>query len=317
MDGSGEGRLVLLSSEVNRTVESVKFDPIDQASLLSHGRELFWVGNDGLHTWEDSVLHTYPGLPVDGSLYELHRTDSGYLAAINGGAPQADSYVSGLILLENEMKREWTHPGWLHSIAWVAGTVVGLTSPNLDDPMVTLTDLGPGDSRGRALGDAIDSSSVWGQLTRDGNRVMVFTTRAMAGAAAELLIVDVVSGSTIKHPLGGAGASFDVADWYAGSGPSNPILHEGQLLWITGDTLWRTDPASGDTQRVYDVVKSNSTSGVAHYLSSNGLLSTWRTEAGWNLEMRHLSSGEVIDTMQGITVDGPPDLYVMGAVFLG
>ncbi|MGO1592637.1 hypothetical protein [Ancrocorticia sp.] len=315
MDGSGEGRLVLLGSGGKEAVQSVGFDPIDQAALLSHGKELFWVGNDGLHIWNDS-LRSYPGMPVAGSLYELHRTDSGYLAAINGGAPSADSYVSGLVLLEDEKKREWTYPGWLHSIAWAAGTVVGFASPTLDDPMITLTDLGPGNT-GRALGDAIDSSLVWGQLISDGNRVMIFTTRSMSGATAELLITDIVSGSTARHPLTGAGSFFDVANWYEGSGPSNLLLHEGHILWITDNTLWRTDPASGETQRAFDVMDNVSVPGVAHYLSANGLLTVWRTEARWNLEKRSLSSGEVIDAIRGITVEGPEDLYVMGAVSLG
>lgn len=318
VDGSGEGQVLLLGFGGD-VLETFPFLPIDQPGLVEHQGALSWVGDDGAYIWSEE-MQMAATWATDGfieprsSLISISTTDSGFLVVIDGGAPSADRYVSGLALIAKDQPPQvWSHDGWLGAgVAWVDGRAVGFSSSTLFDPMITFTDLSTAPD-GEKLAPSIDGSSVFGRLVTDNARVQILHAPKMSGRVAQLWTHDVETGFTDLVPLRGAGARLDVADWYTDSLPVDTVLVEGILYWLQGSKLWRADALTGESDIIADAA---SDSQATLFLTQNGLISVGRSVRGWTVGCRDLATGDEVAAVDDIRVDGPKDLLPLGAVRL-
>lgn len=142
---------------------------IDQGTLYAHGGEAAWVSAAGVHLLRDRVF-SHPGLPADGSVYGIRAADGGFLAAINGGQGEGESYQSGLVRFDAEGAEGWEYPGWLAGFAWADEVAVGYTGSRISDLPAFPRILGPGPRTGTVVGTPVGLVDALGRAlgARDG-----------------------------------------------------------------------------------------------------------------------------------------------------
>lgn len=318
VDGTGVGHVLLVGPQAD-TLGRADFMPIDQPTLIEDRGQLFWAGDDGVHLWDvdhrQVISWEESGFMSPRShLIGITPTNSGVLVAVDGGAPNPDRYVTGLASVSRADKDVWVHEGWLgHGVVVEGDRPLGLSSPTLLDPTVTLTDLTPGDNLG-ALAAPLNASSMFGRLVSgDGLVVMLHAPRS-AGRVAQLWTHDLDSGATDFIALQGDGADLDVADWHVANVPHDTQMVHGRLYWMQGAQLWSGDPLSGECDIVSQLPGSE---GTYHFLSSRGAVSVRKSERRLDIQVHDLESGDRVSLIEGLEVDGPGDLLPLGAVRLG
>ncbi len=279
---------------------------IDQGTLYAHGGEAAWVSAAGVHLLRDRVF-SHPGLPADGSVYGIRAADGGFLAAINGGQGEGESYQSGLVRFDAEGAEGWEYPGWLAGFAWADEVAVGYTGSRISDLPAFPRILGPGPRTGTVVGTPVaDSSMLWGGLSARGTEVIAIQATE---ETAWVVSTDVHSGRARRVAM--TGPCTSPARWYeAGDGPLAARLVDDRLLWTAEGHLWGTSVDTG--KNVPQVVRHPSDQ--SHwFVQEDAVVMVGGTGRSYTLASR--ADGADWDPVRA-RVPGPGDQTCVGAVRL-
>lgn len=246
MDGTGKGRILLVDPQSGRIVEELPYRPMDQGMLACDGERAAWLSAEGAHLLSDH-LTTHPGLPADGSIYELLPAGQGFLGVLNAGQREGEKYRSGLVLFDATSARQWLFPGWIAGVGWVNGQVVGYTSPDISESDVQLTAMGPGPEQGKALAVTPGSVELWLRTLVAHDHEAITLAATDGGTGAAILRVDCRTGESTLIPLVG----------HEMRGPGSPgdphtindvcFIDDDGVVWHSESGLWSSALATGET----------------------------------------------------------------------
>lgn len=317
MDGTGQGRILLVDPKSGRMVEELPYKPMDQGRLACDGERAAWLSPDGAHLLSDR-LTTYPGLPADGSIYRLLPTGQGFLGALNVGQLEGEAYKFGFVLFDETSARQWLFPGWMAGVGWVDGQVVGFTSPYISEPDLQLTVLSPGERQGTALAvtpEWVGRGSWFGVIIAHGHEAIALVATGDGGTGAAIVRVDCRTGKWNLVPL--------VGDEMNGPGsPGDPhtfnhvcFMDNDNLVWHSKSGLWSSALATGETISLLRRAEDDQS---AWYPQTDVVVRVERLDGSQTYEVSTVSirTNTLIHKAIRIDVDGPDDQNDFGAGLL-